>query len=249
MWNWLHRLSSPPNFYRFAGPASRWLGWLSLALLLPGIYLSLLASPPDYQQGESVRIMYVHVPAAWLSMFAYVSMAGAAVIGMVWRIKVTDAFVRAAAPIGAAFTFLALVTGSLWGKPMWGTWWIWDARLTSELILLFLYLGFIALQSAIEDRDMAGRAGAILLLVGVVNIPIIHYSVVWWNTLHQGATVTKFDKPSIDWRMLLPLLTMALAFTVYFFSAVLRRTRCEILERERHSEWVRELTGGADVAH
>jgi heme exporter protein C len=247
MWNWLHKLASPPMFYRFAGPVANGFGWLSVALLLPGIYLSLAGSPPDYQQGESVRIMYVHVPAAWLSMFVYMSMAGAAVIGLVWRIKVSHAFVRASAPIGAAFTFLALVTGSLWGKPMWGTWWIWDARLTSELILLFLYLGFIALQSAIEDRDTADRAGAILVLVGVVNIPIIHYSVEWWNTLHQGATVSKFDKPSIDWRMLLPLLLMAVAFTVYYASAALRRTRCEILERERNSEWVRELKGGINA--
>jgi len=236
MGNRLHKLTSPREFFHLAGTASLWLGWTALALLLPGIYLGLLGSPPDYQQGEGVRIMYVHVPAAWLSMFIYVTMAGAALVGLVWRLKVSDAFVRASAPLGAAFTFLALATGSLWGKPMWGTWWIWDARLTSELILLFLYLGFMALQSAIEEREQAARAGAILVLVGVVNIPIIHYSVEWWNTLHQGATVTKFDRPSIDWRMLLPLLVMGAAFTSYYFSTALRRTRCELLERERNSE-------------
>ena len=153
------------------------------------------------------------------------------------------AVTTASAPIGASFTFLALVTGSLWGKPMWGTWWVWDARLTSELILLFLYIGFIALQGAIEDRRTAARAGAVLLLVGVINIPIIHYSVEWWNTLHQGPTVTKFDAPSIDVRMLIPLLLMAVAFKLFYAVVVLMRARCEILQRERNTQWVRQLAG------
>ncbi len=247
MWNWIHRLASPKRFYGFAGRASWWFGIVALLLGLPGLYLALFNSPPDYQQGESVRIMYVHVPAAWLSMFVYVNMAAAATVGMVWRIKVASAVAHASAPIGAWFTFLALVTGSLWGKPMWGTWWIWDARLTSELILLFLYLGYIALANAIEDRDTAARATAVLALVGVVNIPIIHYSVEWWNTLHQGATVTKLDKPSIHLSMLVPLLLMALSFTAFYGAVVLRRVRCEILEREQRSGWVRELAGKDDV--
>lgn len=247
MWNWIHRLASPKRFYNFAGSASRWFGIVALLFGLPGLYLALFNSPPDYQQGESVRIMYIHVPAAWLSMFVYVNMAAAATVGMVWRIKAASAVAHASAPIGAWFTFLALVTGSLWGKPMWGTWWIWDARLTSELILLFLYLGYIALANAIEDRDTAARATAVLALVGVVNIPIIHYSVEWWNTLHQGATVTKLDKPSIHLSMLVPLLLMALSFTAFYGAVVLRRVRCEILEREQRSGWVRELVEKGDV--
>lgn len=238
---WLEQLASPRNFYTFAGKASFWLGWASLGLFIVGLYYGLYNSPPDYQQGDSVRIMYIHVPAAWMSMFVYMMMAGAALVGMVWRIKVADAFAAASAPVGAAFAFLALVTGSLWGKPMWGTWWIWDARLTSELILLFLYLGYIALYSAIEDRDTASRAAGVLVLVGVVDIPIIHYSVVWWNTLHQGATVSKFAAPSMAVSMLIPLLLMALAFHLYYFAVALRRTRVELLEREKNSQWVQEI--------
>jgi heme exporter protein C len=169
-------------------------------------------------------------------------MATSGAIGLIWRIKLADVVAASSAPIGASFTFLALATGSLWGKPMWGTWWVWDARLTSELILLFLYLGFIALQSAIEDKRNAARASAVLALVGVVNIPIIHYSVEWWNTLHQGPTVTKFDKPSIHLSMLVPLLLMAIAFKLYYLMTVLMRARCEVLERERNSSWARDLT-------
>lgn len=247
MWTWIHRLASPKTFYGFSALTARWLWVAALVLGLPGAYMALFWSPPDYQQGESVRIMYIHVPAAWLSMFAYMVMASAAAAGMVWRIKVATAVANACAPVGAWFTVLALATGSLWGKPMWGAWWVWDARLTSELILLFLYLGYIALANAIEDRDTAARATAILALVGVVNIPIIHYSVEWWNTLHQGPTVTKLDKPSIHLSMLLPLLLMALSFMAYFGAVVLRRARCEVLERERRSGWVRELVGGGDV--
>ena len=242
--NWLHRLSSPRNFYCFAGSASNWCGWIAAVLIVMGLYYGLVDSPPDYQQGDSARIMYVHVPAAWMSMFIYVVMAGAAAVGMIWKIKASTAMANASAPVGAMFTALALLTGMLWGKPMWGTYWVWDARLTSELILLFLYLGYMALQSAIEDRDTAARATAILALVGVVNIPIIHYSVEWWNTLHQGATVTKLDKPSIHISMLIPLLLMAFAFKFYYVSNVLRRARCELLDRERGKLWVREMIEG-----
>ena len=200
-----------------------------------------MQAPPDYQQGDSFRIIYLHVPSAWMSMFIYVVMAVTGGIGLIWRMKLADVMAAAAAPVGASFTFLALATGSLWGKPMWGTWWVWDARLTSELILLFLYLGIMGLQSAIPDRRNASRAAALLALVGVVNIPIIHFSVEWWNTLHQGATVSKFDKPSIHISMLIPLLVMAVAFKLFFATVVLMRARCELLERERNSAWVREL--------
>jgi heme exporter protein C len=185
--------------------------------------------------------MFIHVPAAWMSMFIYMVMAACGAIGLIWRIKLAEVIAISSATIGAWFTFLALVTGSIWGKPMWGTWWVWDARLTSELILLFLYLGVIALYNAIDDKRTAARAVAILALVGVVNIPIIHYSVEWWNTLHQGPTVTKLDKPSIHLSMLIPLLLMAFSFKLYYAFVVLMRARCEVLERERNTGWVREL--------
>ena len=186
-------------------------------------------------------IIYIHVPSAWMSLFVYVVMAMAGGIGLIWHVKIADIIARSSASLGASFTFLALATGSLWGKPMWGTWWVWDARLTSELILLFLYLGYIALQSAFDDRRVAARAGAVLALVGLVNIPIIHYSVEWWSTLHQGPTITKFDAPSIHMSMLIPLLLMALAFKSYFISVLLIRARSEILEYECNSTWVEEL--------
>jgi heme exporter protein C len=244
MWLFFHKLASPKYFYDIAGRLIPWLGGLCLIALLAGLYLGLVVAPPDYQQGESYRIMFVHVPAAWMSLFIYVFMALLSGIGLIWNIKLADVMAGSSAPIGASFTFLALATGSLWGKPMWGAWWVWDARLTSELILLFLYLGYIALVSAIEDKRTAARAGGVLILVGVVNIPIIHYSVEWWNTLHQGPTVTKFDKPSIHFSMLLPLLIMALAFQLYYFTVVLMRARAEVLDRERRSAWVQELLGG-----
>lgn len=246
MWTWFHRLGSPQYFYRLAGKLIPWIGWLFLALTLGGLYLGLVDAPADYQQGDSYRIMFIHVPSAWMSLFIYMVMAGAGAITLVWHMKLADVVMTSCAPIGASFTFLALVTGSIWGKPMWGTWWVWDARLTSELVLLFLYLGIIALRSAIDDQRTAGRACAVLALVGVVNIPIIHYSVEWWNTLHQGPTVTKFDNPSIDMRMLIPLLIMAVAFKLFFAMALLMRARCEILERERRSVWLRELWGAHD---
>jgi len=250
MWTWLHstglhRLGSPPHFYRLAGLLVPWLGWSSLGLMVAGLYGGLVLAPPDYQQGESYRIIFIHVPSAWMSLFVYLVMAAAAAAGLVWRAKLADVIVASAAPIGAWFTFLALATGSLWGKPMWGTWWVWDARLTSELILLFLYLGVIALRAAIDDPRMAARACAVLALVGVVNIPIIHYSVEWWNTLHQGPTVTKLDAPSIHVSMLVPLLVMAFAFKLYFFTTLLLRARYEVLRRERGSAWVRELVASA----
>ncbi len=241
MWQFFHRLASPKYFYDISGRLIPWFGGAALLLMVTGLYLGLFVAPPDYQQGESYRIMFIHVPSAWMSLFIYVVMATAGAIGLIWKIKLADVIAASSAPLGASFTFLALVTGSLWGKPMWGTYWVWDARLTSELILLFLYLGFMALQSAIEDKRTAARAGAVLALVGVVNIPIIHFSVEWWNTLHQGPTVTKFGAPSIAISMLIPLLVMAVAFMLYYATTVLMRARGEVLDRERSSSWVQEL--------
>ena len=243
IWVFFHKWASPKHFYRLSGALIPWLWALTLALLIGGLYLGLFVAPPDYQQGQSYRIIFVHVPSAWMSLFIYTFMAALSGIYLVWNIKLADVMVRSSAQLGASSTFLALATGSLWGKPMWGAWWVWDARLTSELILLFLYLGYLALVNAIEDTRTAARAGAVLILVGVVNIPIIHYSVEWWNTLHQGATVTKMDKPSIHVSMLIPLLLMAGAFQLYYFSVVLMRARIELLDRERRSEWVREMMG------
>lgn len=241
MWAFLQKLSSPKYFYTLAETLIPWLGWSCLLFMLAGLYYGLIVAPPDYQQGDSYRIMFIHVPAAWMSMFVYMVMAIAGGIGLIWRMKLAEVIAASSAPLGASFTFLALVTGALWGKPMWGTWWVWDARLTSELILLFLYLGVIALNSAIDDKRTASRASAVLALVGVVNIPIIHYSVNWWNTLHQGATVTKLGAPSIHLSMLIPLLLMAIAFKLYYGLTLLMQARCEILERERNTHWVLEL--------
>ena len=214
---------------------------LFAVLFVYGLYSGLILAPIDYEQGEAYRIIFVHVPAAWMSMFVYMVMATTGAIALIWRLKLAEIVMISCAPIGASFTFLALVTGSIWGKPMWNTWWVWDARLTSELLLLFLYLGVMALYNAIEDRRTAARAVAILALVGVVNIPIIHYSVEWWNTLHQGPTVTKFDKPSIHLSMLIPLLVMAVAFKLYFLGSLFMRVRTELINREQKSKWVAEL--------
>ncbi len=239
-----HRMASPPIFYRFSERLMPWLVIIFLLLTVSGLYGGLVMAPADYQQGDSYRIIYIHVPAAWMSLFIYVVMALAGAIGIIWRIKLAEVVMISSAPIGASFTFIALVTGSLWGKPMWGTWWVWDARLTSELILLFLYLGVISLYGAIEDKRTASRAVAILALVGVVNIPIIHYSVEWWNTLHQGPTVTKMDKPSIHISMLIPLLEMAFAFKFYYAIVMLQAARTELLKRERTAQWVKALAEG-----
>jgi len=242
-WTWLHKFASPPHAYRLAGRLAPWFGWPAFLLIIAGLYGGLVLAPPDYLQGEGFRIVYVHAPSAWMSMFIYGTMAVAAAIGLVWRIKLAHAVAAAAAPVGAWFTFAALATGALWGQPMWGTWWVWDARLTSELILLFLYLGFIALRSSIEDRDRADRAGAVLAVVGVVNLPIIHYSVYWWNTLHQPSTLTRLGKPTMAGEMLWPLLTMLFAFTLYFAAVLMVRLRAEILRRERNASWLKAELG------
>ena len=241
IWAWIQRFSSPKHFYRISGKMIPWFAVPAAVLGIYALYMGLFVAPTDYQQGESYRIIFIHVPAAWMSMFVYMVMAISAGIGLIWQIKLADMIAAASAPIGAWFAFLALVTGSLWGKPMWGTYWVWDARLTSELILLFLYFGYMALQSSIEDQRTADKASGLLAIVGVVNIPIIHYSVEWWNTLHQGATVTKFDKPSMHIDMLIPLLLMAVAAKLFYAAIVLIRARNEVLYRERNRQWVREL--------
>ncbi len=237
----IYHFASPKHFYRISGKLIPWFGWLAALLLIAGSIDGLFIAPVDYQQGDSYRIIFIHVPAAWMSMFIYMIMATAGAIGLIWKIKLAHVVASSSAPIGAAFTFLALVTGSIWGKPMWGAWWVWDARLTAELILLFLYLGYMALESAIEDPRAAARACAILAIVGVINIPIIHYSVEWWNTLHQGATVTKLDKPSIHVSMLIPLLIMALGFKLYYATVVLMRARNKVLYAEQNNHWAKEI--------
>lgn len=240
-WLWFHRFGSPEYFYRFSVNWSARFAWGCLVLSFIGMYLGLFVAPPDYQMGDSYRLIYIHVPSAWMSMFIYVVMAFASATSLIWRMKIGFVVARASAPIGAAFTFCALLTGSLWGKPTWGTYWIWDARLTSELILLFLYLGYIALTNAIEDRRASAQAGGILSLVGVINIPIIHYSVVWWNTLHQGSTVSQFGKPTMDTSMLIPLLIMFVAANLYFVAVMLNRAKVILLDEERQTRWVRSL--------
>lgn len=242
LWRFYHEMASPRYFYQYTAYFIPVFAWLCVGFMLSGLYYGLVIAPPDYQQGDSYRIMFVHVPAAWMSMFVYLFMTILAIITVVWRLKLAEIMGACSAPLGAWFTFLALVTGSIWGKPMWGTWWAWDARLTSELILLFIYLGIIALNVAIEDKRKAAQAAAILTIVGVVNIPIIHYSVVWWNSLHQGASVSIIQgKIAMDMQMFIPLILMALAFKFYYLALVLKRARCEVLYRERNSNWVKDL--------
>lgn len=236
-----HNLSSPREFYRIAGYWTPWLATLFIVLCLFASYQALFVAPADYQQGDSFRIIYVHVPAAWMSLFIYIIMAVAGAIALIWRMKMAFVVLISSAPIGAAFTFLALATGSLWGKPMWGTWWEWDARLTSELILLFLYLGVLALYSAFENRKTAEKACAILAIVGAVNVPIIHYSVEWWNSLHQGSTVIREGGPAMPASMLWPLLIMAVAFKIFYGWVMLLQARNQVLEQEKNSQWVNKL--------
>ena len=226
-----HAYANPTRFMTLSGKLVVPLGIVAALLIGAGLYFALLDSPVDYQQGETVRIMYVHVPSAWLGMFAYMVMAGASLVALVFRHPLADVCAKSAAPLGAAFTFLALVTGSLWGRPMCGTWWVWDARLTSMLILLFLYLGYIALWAMIEEPVRAARAAAVLALVGSINVPIVHYSVVWWNTLHQPASVFRIGGPEIASSMLIPLMLMAVGFTFFFMTMLLVRMRVEILRR------------------
>ncbi len=241
----LFKFSSPASFYPLAGKLAKLFAIAAGILLVVGLYMSFFVAPTDYKQGEGYRIMFIHVPAAWMSMFIYVVMACWAAAGMIWHTRLSSMMASSLAPTGAMFTFIALWTGALWGKPMWGAWWVWDARLTSELILLFLYVGFMALESAIEDPRRAARASGLLALVGVVNIPIIYYSVQWWNTLHQGSSID-FSKAegveiSMSEIMLWTLLVMTFACWFYTIAVALTRVRSIILEREADSSWVKAL--------
>ena len=235
-WFWRH--ASPQHAHALAGRVVPWAWLVALLATLAGLYVGFFVAPTDHQQGEAYRIIFVHVPAAWLSMVIYVAMAFWAAVGWAWRTRVSAMMARALAPTGAAFTLLALWTGALWGKPTWGTWWVWDARLTSELILLFLYLGVIALQSAIDDPRRGDQAGALLSVVGVVNVPVIYFSVQWWNTLHQGASISFKSAPTMAASMLLGMLLCTVGLWAYAVAVVLRRFQAIVLERERGAAWV-----------
>ena len=240
--NWF-KYSSPATYYPLAGRLAPLFWFTAIVLIAVGLYMSFFVAPVDYKQGDGYRIIFVHVPASWMSMFIYVIMAFWSAMGLVFNTRLSFMMAQALAPTGAMFAFISLWTGAFWGKPMWGTWWVWDARITSELILLFLYLGFMALVSAIDDRRRADRAGAILLLVGVVNIPIIYFSVKWWNTLHQGATVRLNGQTSMDETMLYTMLIMTFGFWAYSIAVAMVRVRSIILEREHDTQWVRDLIG------
>ena len=228
----LSSLANPARFMRLSGVVLPWVGAATVFVLALGLGWSLLLAPPDYQQGESVRIMFIHVPSAWMALSVYLFVAVASAVALVWRHPLAEIAAQAAAPVGAAFTLVCLATGSLWGRPMWGTWWVWDARLTSVLVLFFLYLGYIALVNAFDDASRGGRAGSLLALVGVVNLPIIKFSVDWWNTLHQPASVFRLGGPTIDVSMLVPLLLMALGFALLFALLLLLRMRTALNERK-----------------
>jgi heme exporter protein C len=240
-WTWFHRLASPPHVYAFARRWTPWFGGFAAIAMCVALYGGLVLAPEDYQQKDAFRMVYVHAPTAWLSLMIYTTMAVAAAVGLIWRMKVAHAAAAACAPIGAWFTVAALGTGMLWGKPMWGAYWVWDPRLTAELVLLFLYLGYMGLRTGIEDPAKADKASAVLAVVGVVNVPIIKFSVEWWNSLHQTATVMQLGKPTMNGEMLWPLLLMLLGFALYFVTVLLIRLRAELLRRERNSSWVREV--------
>jgi heme exporter protein C len=233
------KYASPQTFFPLAGKLIPVFAVIGTLLCIIGMYIGFFVAPTDHQQGEAYRIIFLHVPAAWMSMVIYLALAFWAGIGLVMNTRLSSMMATALAPTGAIFTVVTLWTGALWGKPTWGAWWVWDARLTSELILLFLYIGFMALQASIDDRRRADKAGAVLALVGVVNIPVIYFSVKWWNTLHQGASVSLTKAPSMATTMLVGMLVMALAFWAYSIAVALARVRCIILERERHSDWIK----------
>ncbi len=236
-----YRFAAPQAFHELAGRLVPWFGAGAAVLAALGLWIGFVLAPTDAQQGEAYRIIFVHVPAAWMSMFIYLVMALWAAVGLVFNARLASMMASALAPTGALMTFLALWTGALWGRPTWGAWWVWDARLTSELLLLFLYLGFMALHAAIEDPRRADRAAALLALVGVVNVPVIYFSVTWWNTLHQGASVSLTRAPSMAATMLAGMLVMALAFWLYTIAVTLARARLLVLERERHTQWARAV--------
>ena len=237
----VHYFANPTRFLRLADILTPWFAALTIGSISIGLYFGLFASPPDYQQGETVRIMYIHVPAAWMALFCYSSMAAFSAMSLIWKHPLADLAARATAPVGAVFTFLALFTGSLWGQPMWGTWWVWDARLTSMLVLFFLYIGYMALNNAFDDPERGAKSAAVLALVGFVNVPIIKFSVDWWNTLHQPASVLKMGGPSINSAMLLPLLLMAFGFTVYYFWVLMLRIKGEINAHKIRNLQIRQI--------
>jgi len=241
MWSFFHKFGSPPWLYRIAGSILRWLLPITLVALSVGMVWGLLFTAPDFRQGNSYRIIYIHVPAAAVALAGYYVMAIAGAVSLIWKMKMADVAMKACAPIGAALTFLALVTGAIWGQPTWGTWWVWDARITSMLILLFLYLGVIALYEAFDNKEAAGKACAVLSLVGMVNIPIIYKSVDWWYSLHQPASIKLSGDSSIDPSMLYPLLLMIAAFYGLFTCCMLLNMRAELLERETRTNWVKKL--------
>ena len=248
MWRWLHPYAKGEATYQLLG---RWLPWLTSSAVLVlgvGIVWGLLFAPPDYQQGDSYRIIFIHVPSAMLSMGTYTGMAIAALVALVWQIRTAEWSIAAMAPVGAVLTLISLLTGAAWGKPMWGTWWEWDARMTSQLILLFLYLGVLALYHAFSDSRTGAKAASILALVGVVNIPIIHFSVYWWNSLHQGATITKFAKPSMPPEMYIPLFVCIFGFMLMTAAFITQRLRHEILRQELHRPWVQQVFAGQPQA-
>ena len=240
-WTWFHRFASPPWVYGFAARWAPWFGVVAVLAMLIALYGGLILAPPDYQQKDAFRIVYIHAPSATLSLAVYSTMALAAAVGLIWRMKVAHAVAASCAPIGAWFTVATLATGMLWGKPMWGAYWVWDPRLTSELVLLFLYLGYMGLRAGIEDPQKADKASAVLAIVGFVNVPIIRYSVNWWNSLHQPATTKLLGEADMDWSMVWPLLLMLSAFFLYFGWIMLIRLRAELLRRERNASWVREV--------
>ena len=239
--NW-YRYAAPANFYPFAGKVIPWFAGTTALLFIAGLYVAFFVAPTDFQQGEAYRIVFIHVPAAWMGMFLYVLMAVYAGIGWAFNARLASMMATAIAPTGAIFTLISLVTGSLWGRPAWGVWWVWDARLTSTLILMFLYIGFISLQSSIDDPRRADRAGAVLALVGLINVPIIYFSVQWWNTLHQGATIRIAERPTMAPPMLAAMLILLAACWMYSIAIVLVRVRIIILEREREAPWLAELS-------
>ncbi|OUS10317.1 heme ABC transporter permease [Gammaproteobacteria bacterium 54_18_T64] len=244
MWQWFHKLGSPRWFYDISGKFLPWLALASVVLIVTGVVWGLAFAPQDARQGNSFRIIYIHVPASFLALAGYYVMAAAGAVGMIWKMKLADMVMIAAAPLGAALTFIALFTGAIWGKPTWGTYWIWDARITSMLVLLFLYIGIIALSRSFSTRETSARACAILALVGTVNIPIIYKSVDWWYTLHQPATIKLTGAPSMHPDMFKPLLVMILGFYCFYALVLLLNTRTEILQRERRTNWVKELAAG-----
>lgn len=237
----LFTFAAPSRFYELTGALIPWFWAVAVASAVAGLYMGFFVAPTDATQGDAYRVIFIHVPAAWMSMLLYLVMAGWAVIGWAFNARLASMVARAVAPTGAMFTFVALWTGAFWGKPTWGTWWVWDARLTSELILLFLYMGYIALVEAIDDTRRADHAGALLALVGAVNVPIIYFSVRWWNTLHQGATISMTAAPKMATTMLNAMLLMTIACWAYAFAVIFMRTRAIVLERERETDWVRAL--------